>query len=143
MNAREVSLVLLFCLIGLLSIPLAIDPAQAWHEFSYTFIRCIVMFVVMVNVVRTEKRLNRVAAACTCNRHLVEPGSNQRLSPGIDDGRRLSRRMGQHRLGQPRRQVAGILSSGDASTAGKVAELHNQPRARLCASMGRILVSVP
>ncbi len=55
---REVSLVLLFCLIGLLSIPLAIDPAQAWHEFSDTFIRCIVIFVVMVNVVRTEKRLN-------------------------------------------------------------------------------------
>ena len=55
---REVYLVLLFCLAGLLSIPLAIDPAQAWHEFSDTFIRCIVIFVVLVNVVRTEKRLN-------------------------------------------------------------------------------------
>jgi putative inorganic carbon (HCO3(-)) transporter len=55
---REVILVLLFCLTGLLSIPLAIDPAQAWHEFSDTFIRCIVIFVVLVNVVRTEKRLN-------------------------------------------------------------------------------------
>jgi putative inorganic carbon (hco3(-)) transporter len=55
---REVILVLLFCLAGLLSIPLAIDPAQAWHEFSDTFIRCIVIFVVLVNVVRTEKRLN-------------------------------------------------------------------------------------
>ena len=55
---REVNLVLLFCLAGLLSIPLAIDPAQAWHEFSDTFIRCIVIFVVLVNVVRTEKRLN-------------------------------------------------------------------------------------
>jgi len=54
---REVMLVLLFCLAGLLSIPLAIDPAQAWHEFSDTFIRCIVIFVVLVNVVRTEKRL--------------------------------------------------------------------------------------
>jgi O-antigen ligase/polysaccharide polymerase Wzy-like membrane protein len=54
---REVILVLLFCLAGLLSIPLAIDPAQAWHEFSDTFIRCIVIFVVLVNVVRTKKRL--------------------------------------------------------------------------------------
>ena len=54
---REVMLVLLFCLAGLLSIPLAIDPAQAWHEFSDTFIRCIVIFVVLVNVVRTEQRL--------------------------------------------------------------------------------------
>ncbi len=55
---REAILVVLFCLAGLLSIPLAIDPAQAWHEFSDTFIRCIVIFVVLVNVVRTEKRLN-------------------------------------------------------------------------------------
>ena len=54
----EVNLVLLFCLTGLLSIPLAIDPAQAWHEFSDTFIRCVVIFIVAVNVVRTEKRLN-------------------------------------------------------------------------------------
>jgi putative inorganic carbon (hco3(-)) transporter len=54
---REVNLVLLFCLTGLLSIPLAIDRAQAWHEFSDTFIRCIVIFIVMVNVVRTEARL--------------------------------------------------------------------------------------
>jgi hypothetical protein len=53
----EVNLVLLFCLTGLLSIPLAIDPAQAWREFSDTFIRCIVIFIVAVNVVRTEKRL--------------------------------------------------------------------------------------
>ena len=35
---REAILVVLFCLAGLLSIPLAIDPAQAWHEFSDTFI---------------------------------------------------------------------------------------------------------
>lgn len=54
----EVNLVLLFCLTGLLSIPLAIDPAQAWHEFGDTFIRCIVIFVVLVNVVRTARRLN-------------------------------------------------------------------------------------
>jgi putative inorganic carbon (hco3(-)) transporter len=53
----EVNLVLLFCLTGLFSIPLAIDPAQAWHEFSDTFIRCVVIFIVAVNVVRTEKRL--------------------------------------------------------------------------------------
>ncbi len=54
----EVNLVLLFCLTGLLSIPLAIDPAHAWQEFNGTFIRCIVIFVVLVNVVRTQKRLN-------------------------------------------------------------------------------------
>src|SRR5258708_2014549 len=54
---REVNLVLLFGVTGLLSIPLAINPQEAWIEFSGTFIRCIVIFVVMVNVVRTEARL--------------------------------------------------------------------------------------
>jgi len=54
---REVNLVMILGLTGLLSIPLAIDPAQAWQEFSSTFIRCIVIFIVMVNVVRTEARL--------------------------------------------------------------------------------------
>src|SRR5438477_4365810 len=53
----EVNLVLLFMLTALLSIPLAIDPAAAWHEFSGAFIRCVVIFVVMVNVVRTPFRL--------------------------------------------------------------------------------------
>jgi hypothetical protein len=53
----EVNLVLIFCLMGLVSIPLAINPFQAWSEFSGTFIRCIVIFIVMVNVVRTERRL--------------------------------------------------------------------------------------
>ena len=54
---REVNLVLLFCLTGLFSIPLAINQQEAWAEFSGTFIRCIVIFIVMVNVVRTEARL--------------------------------------------------------------------------------------
>lgn len=54
---RELDLVLLFGLTGLLSIPLAINRQEAWVEFSGTFIRCIVMFVVIINVVRTEARL--------------------------------------------------------------------------------------
>jgi len=54
---REVSLVLLFCLTGLLSIPFAINRGEAWVEFSSTFIRCVVIFVVIINVVRTEARL--------------------------------------------------------------------------------------
>ena len=59
----EVKLVLLFCLTGLLSIPLAMNPAIAWNEFSGTFIRCIVIFIVMANVVRTETRLKALLFA--------------------------------------------------------------------------------
>jgi putative inorganic carbon (HCO3(-)) transporter len=54
---QEVNLVLLFCLTALLSVPFAINRQEAWLEFSSTFIRCIVIFVVIVNVVRTEARL--------------------------------------------------------------------------------------
>lgn len=53
----EVNLVLLFMLTAALSIPLAIDPLIAWHEFSGTFIRAVLVFIVIVNVVRTEARL--------------------------------------------------------------------------------------
>jgi O-antigen ligase len=66
---REVNLSLLFCLTGLLSIPLAINPSAAWLEFSGTFIRCIAIFIVLVNVVRTERRLKGLlllAIAVSC-----------------------------------------------------------------------------
>lgn len=54
---REVNLILILCLTGLLSIPTAISPSMAWNTFSDTFIKAVVMFIVMVNVVRTERRL--------------------------------------------------------------------------------------
>src|SRR5947209_10451846 len=54
---REVNLLLLFCLVALLSIPLAIDPGMAWDTFSGNFVKAVLMFVVMINAVRTERRL--------------------------------------------------------------------------------------
>ena len=54
---REVNLVLLLCLCALVSIPLAIDPGEAWTAFNYPFIRAVAMFIVIVNVVRTPLRL--------------------------------------------------------------------------------------
>lgn len=54
---REVNLALLLCLAGLLSIPLAIDPYKAWGQWSDSFVKAILIFVVMINAVRTESRL--------------------------------------------------------------------------------------
>ena len=54
---REVHLVLLFALIALASMPLAISPADAWKEFSGAFIRCVAIFIVIVNAARTPSRL--------------------------------------------------------------------------------------
>jgi O-antigen ligase len=53
----EVNFALLLLLTGLMSVPLAIDPAIAWGEFTKTFVRGILIFIVIVNVVRTPARL--------------------------------------------------------------------------------------
>lgn len=54
---REVNLVLLLCAAALLSIPFAINPGEAWETFNYIFIKAVIMFIVIVNVVRTPLRL--------------------------------------------------------------------------------------
>ncbi|HET6647939.1 MAG TPA: hypothetical protein VFH01_11480, partial [Pyrinomonadaceae bacterium] len=54
---REVNLALLLVLAALISMPLALNPAEAWETFNKEFIKAILMFIVIVNVVRTERRL--------------------------------------------------------------------------------------
>ena len=54
---REINLVLLLGVAALLSMPMAVDPAAAWKTFSEMLVKTIVIFVVFVNVVRTERRL--------------------------------------------------------------------------------------
>jgi len=53
---REVNLVFLLLATALLSIPLALEPAEAFDAFVEYF-KVVLIFVVMVNVVRTERRL--------------------------------------------------------------------------------------
>lgn len=54
---REVNLVLLLTLTALLSIPLAPSPWDAWDTFNKIFIKTVLLFIIMVNVMRTERRL--------------------------------------------------------------------------------------
>ncbi len=56
---REVKLALALLLTGLFSMPLALEPSRALQGLI-EFLKVIVMFIVMVNVVRTEKRLRRL-----------------------------------------------------------------------------------
>lgn len=56
---REVKLALALLITGLLSIPFALEPVRAFQSYI-EFLKVIVIFVVMVNVVRTEKRLRRL-----------------------------------------------------------------------------------
>jgi uncharacterized membrane protein YwzB len=54
---KEVNLVLLLGLIAILSVPRAIDPGLAWDVFYSLYIKTIIVFIVMVNALRTERRL--------------------------------------------------------------------------------------
>jgi O-antigen ligase len=58
--STEVKCILLITAIALLTIPIAKDPAMAWEEFNDSFIKAVVMFVVMVNVLRTRRRLTGI-----------------------------------------------------------------------------------
>jgi O-antigen ligase len=56
---REVNLLLIFCCAALISIPPAISPREAWGTFN-EFLRPVMIFIVMINVVRTEWRLKGI-----------------------------------------------------------------------------------
>lgn len=53
----EVNLLLIMIVCGLITIPIAKSPALAWETFNDIFIKAALMFIVMVNVIRTEYRL--------------------------------------------------------------------------------------
>lgn len=54
---KEINLVLLLGAAALLSMPMAVDIGDAWKTFTEHFLKAIVIFVVLVNAVRTEWRL--------------------------------------------------------------------------------------
>jgi len=61
--------VLLLCVLSLVSMVLAADRAEAWGYFSQVYVKIVIMFIVMVNVARTEWRLKglmflALAVAC-------------------------------------------------------------------------------
>jgi hypothetical protein len=54
---REVNLVLLIVAAALLSMPLAVSFGDAWKTFTEQLLKTVIIFIVLVNVVRTELRL--------------------------------------------------------------------------------------
>ncbi len=53
----EVKAIVAMVLIALFTIPLAKDPVMAWETFNDPFIKAVIIFIVLVNVVRTRQRL--------------------------------------------------------------------------------------
>ncbi len=57
MLSTEVKAILAMTAIALITMPIARDQAMAWDTFSDEFIKAVAIFIVLVNVVRTRKRL--------------------------------------------------------------------------------------
>lgn len=55
--STEVKAILAMTAIAIITMPIAKDPGLAWEKFNDPFIKAVVIFIVLVNVVRTEKRL--------------------------------------------------------------------------------------
>lgn len=55
--STEVKAVLALVALAIITLPIARNPAMAWETFNDPFIKAVLMFIVMVNVVRTRKRL--------------------------------------------------------------------------------------
>jgi O-antigen ligase len=53
----EVKAIIVLTLIAAITIPIAKSPMTAWEEFNDPFIKAVLIFIVMVNVVRTRRRL--------------------------------------------------------------------------------------
>lgn len=53
----EVKCILFIVLCALVSIPIAKDPALAWETFNDVFIKVVLIFILMVNTLRTELRI--------------------------------------------------------------------------------------
>jgi hypothetical protein len=56
----EVNMIFIMIACGLLTVPIAKSPGLAWTSFNDVFIKAALMFIVMVNVIRTEYRLKGI-----------------------------------------------------------------------------------
>jgi O-antigen ligase len=56
-RTREIDLALLLGLFALLSMPMAINRAESWTTFTDLFLKALLIFIVIVNTVRTKNRL--------------------------------------------------------------------------------------
>ncbi len=55
--STEVKAILALTLIAIVTIPIAKDPGLAYEKFNDPFIKAVLIFIVLINVVRTRKRL--------------------------------------------------------------------------------------
>ena len=88
---REVKLVFVLLITGVLSIPFAVAPSRAFQSFT-EYLKVIVVFVIMVNVVRTEKRLTKLIVLVLVASCVLSIGAlnDYRLGNLVLQGRRIA-----------------------------------------------------
>lgn len=57
MMSTEVKAILAMTALSILTIPIAKDPGTAWETFNDSYSKSVIIFIVLINVVRTRKRL--------------------------------------------------------------------------------------
>lgn len=68
---REINLILLFALAAFLSMPLSTNPGEAYTTFTDVLLKAILIFIVIVNVTRTELRFKMLVwLACAVSVYL-------------------------------------------------------------------------
>lgn len=68
-RTKEVNLLFLLTVVTVISMVFSTSPADSWAYFTETYIKIVIIFIVMVNIVRTEWRLKglfflSIAAGC-------------------------------------------------------------------------------
>lgn len=93
---REVNLILLLTLTALLSMPLGTSPADSWTSFNDTLAKTVVVFIMMVNAVSTERRLKgllllALAVSCVLSFSAI---NDYRLGRATTEGYRVAGSIG-------------------------------------------------
>lgn len=93
---REVDFLALLCLAAFASIPLAASKATALATFSDMFIKAALIFIMIINVIRTEKRLHGLISVTIIIGTIVSLTAlnNRRLGVQILDGYRATGNFG-------------------------------------------------
>jgi O-antigen ligase len=107
---QEINLVGLLCLVALVSIPLAISPYNSWKTFTSVLLKIVIVFVVMINVLRTERRLNGMLFLAIVAALLMSASALTNMSEAGDIGARAKVNINNNMFGEPNGMALYLLT---------------------------------
>ena len=92
----------------ILSIPFGLDPSASFDAFTDVFLKTLLVFLLMINVVTSFRRLRLMMEVTVLSACLRRPDQPLRLPPGQESGGRVpGDRCGWRHLWKPKRPRAG------------------------------------